>query len=92
MSKQPQKWLSRRPLLDLPHPRPRRRQPPSAAPPPATTPETAYGPISRADIERVQQSFAKVEPMSMVVARTFYELLFEINPEIRALFTGDMEA
>ena len=70
--------------------------PAAVAPPPAATPaakpDTAEGPISRADIERVQQSFAKVEPMSMVVARTFYERLFEINPEIRALFTGDMEA
>jgi len=28
----------------------------------------------------------------MIVARTFYERLFELNPEIQALFTSDMEA
>jgi hemoglobin-like flavoprotein len=28
----------------------------------------------------------------MVVGRTFYDRLFEINPEIRKLFTGNMES
>ena len=50
------------------------------------------GPISQADIDLVQQSFMRIEPISMVVGRTFYERLFETNPEIQALFKGDMEA
>ena len=77
-------------------PTPAPAAPAAAAPPsaalPAAKPDTADGPISPADIERVQQSFAKVEAMSMIVARTFYERLFEINPELQALFNGDMEA
>ncbi|MFT5487124.1 MAG: hemoglobin-like flavoprotein, partial [Alphaproteobacteria bacterium] len=73
----------------------------AAAPTPAPTPEETPapaqaskddGPISQADIDLVQQSFMRVEPISMVVARTFYERLFETNPEIRTLFTGDMES
>lgn len=50
------------------------------------------GPISQADIDLVQHSFMRLEPMSMVVARTFYERLFETHPEIRTLFTGDMDS
>jgi hemoglobin-like flavoprotein len=81
------------PAVETPAPAPAETLPaPAAASETTTTPDTAEGPVSRADIERVQQSFAKIEAMSMVVARTFYERLFEINPEIQALFTGDMEA
>lgn len=50
------------------------------------------GPISQADIDLVQHSFMRIEPMSMVVARTFYERLFETHPDIRTLFTGDMDS
>lgn len=50
------------------------------------------GPISQTDIDLVQHSFMRLEPMSMVVARTFYERLFETHPEIRTLFTGDMDS
>lgn len=71
----------------------------AAAPAPtsATTPEPvqagdADAPISKADINLVQQSFMRIEPISMVVGRTFYERLFETNPEIQKLFTGDMES
>ena len=62
---------------------------PVAAPAPAPQND---GPISRRDIDLVKHSFMSVEPLSIVVARTFYERLFEINPEIRTLFTDDMEA
>ena len=50
------------------------------------------GPISQTDIDLVQHSFMRIEPLSMIVGRTFYERLFETHPEIRTLFKGDMEA
>lgn len=50
------------------------------------------GPISQADIDLVQHSFMAIEPLAMVVGRTFYERLFETNPEIQTLFKGDMES
>lgn len=50
------------------------------------------GPINQADIDLVQQSFMRIEPILMVVGRTFYERLFEMNPELQKMFTGDMEA
>lgn len=82
-------------------------EPATAAPSPKASPETAAepppkpapasapaarGPISKADIDLVQHSFMQIEPMAIVVARTFYERLFELNPEIKTLFTGDMES
>lgn len=54
-------------------------------------PADGDAPISRADIDLVQHSFMQIEPLSMVVGRTFYERLFETNPEIRPLFKGDLE-
>lgn len=62
-----------------------------AAPTPAQ-PSAEDGPISQTDIDLVQQSFMRIEPISMVVGRTFYERLFETNPEIQTLFKGDMES
>ena len=50
------------------------------------------GPISQTDIDLVQHSFMRIEPLSMIVGRTFYERLFETNPEIRMLFKGDIES
>jgi nitric oxide dioxygenase len=41
-------------------------------------------------IERVQTTFAKVAPISEVAAGLFYGRLFEIAPEVRLLFKGDM--
>lgn len=66
----------------------------AAAPAPAQTASNAKddGPISQADIDLVQHSFMTIEPISMVVGRTFYERLFETNPDLQKLFTGDMEA
>jgi hemoglobin-like flavoprotein/division protein CdvB (Snf7/Vps24/ESCRT-III family) len=69
--------------------------PTAPAPAPAAKDDVSLsndGPISQADIELVQQSFMRIEPISMVVGRTFYERLFETNPEIRKLFTGDIES
>jgi hemoglobin-like flavoprotein len=82
------------PAAPAPAPAPAAETPAAAAEPaaPANASDTAEGPVSKADIDLVRQSFAKVEPLSIVVARTFYERLFEINPEVQALFNGDMEA
>jgi hemoglobin-like flavoprotein len=41
-------------------------------------------------IELVQASFARVAPIAEAAAGLFYERLFEIAPEVRPLFKGDM--
>jgi hemoglobin-like flavoprotein len=41
-------------------------------------------------IELIQQSFAKVAPISVQAAALFYGRLFEIAPEVKPLFRGDM--
>lgn len=41
-------------------------------------------------IERVQQSFAKVVPIADTAAALFYARLFELAPSVRPLFKGDM--
>lgn len=41
-------------------------------------------------IELVQSSFAKVLPISEQAAEIFYARLFELAPEVRGLFKGDM--
>ncbi|MBN05201.1 globin family protein [Ponticaulis sp.] len=42
-------------------------------------------------INLVQTSFAKVVPISETAAELFYGRLFEIAPEVRPLFKGDMK-
>lgn len=42
------------------------------------------------DIERVQSSFARVAPIAETAAELFYGRLFEIAPEVKPLFHGDM--
>lgn len=42
------------------------------------------------DIEYVQSSFAKVAPIADAAAGLFYGRLFEIAPEVKPLFRGDM--
>jgi hemoglobin-like flavoprotein len=41
-------------------------------------------------ITLVQSSFAKVEPIAATAAELFYARLFEIAPEVKPLFKGDM--
>lgn len=41
-------------------------------------------------IDRVQASFANVVPIADVAADLFYGRLFEIAPEVKPLFRGDM--
>lgn len=87
-----------------PTPMPESGPAPAPAPAPAPVAETAPEPVAAAgpatpdgtisakDIDLIQHSFMQIEPMSLVVARTFYERLFENDPEIRSLFAGDLEA
>lgn len=42
-------------------------------------------------VDLVQSSFAKVVPIADVAARLFYTRLFEIAPQTRSLFHGDMD-
>jgi nitric oxide dioxygenase len=41
-------------------------------------------------VKLVQQSFAKVAPIADGAAEIFYDRLFEIAPQVRSLFHGDM--
>lgn len=41
-------------------------------------------------VQLVKQSFSKVAPISTVAAELFYDRLFEIAPEVKPLFKGDM--
>lgn len=43
-------------------------------------------------IQLVKDSFAKVAPIQVQAAALFYQRLFEIAPEVRPLFKGDMES
>jgi hemoglobin-like flavoprotein len=42
-------------------------------------------------IKAIQDSFARVAPMSEQAAALFYERLFEIAPNVKSLFRGDMK-
>jgi len=41
-------------------------------------------------VKLVQQSFAKVAPISETAAVLFYDRLFEIAPQVKAMFPSDM--
>jgi hemoglobin-like flavoprotein len=41
-------------------------------------------------VKLVQESFAKVVPISDQAAVIFYDRLFEIAPSVKSMFTGDM--
>jgi hemoglobin-like flavoprotein len=41
-------------------------------------------------VQLVQQSFAKVAPISETAAVLFYDRLFEIAPQVKAMFPSDM--
>ena len=43
------------------------------------------------DINLVQSSFAKVAPVDNETGVRFYQRLFEIAPELKPLFRGDVE-
>ena len=66
--------------------------PAPAAPPVAAAPSSpaAGGPLSAAERQMVQESFAKIEPDAEAVAQLFYQRLFELDPSVRALFREDI--
>jgi hemoglobin-like flavoprotein len=41
-------------------------------------------------VKLVQQSFAKVAPISEQAAQIFYDRLFEVAPQVKAMFPSDM--
>lgn len=43
------------------------------------------------DIKLIQDSWAKVLPISETAAELFYAKLFELDPEVRTMFKGDMK-
>jgi hemoglobin-like flavoprotein len=43
------------------------------------------------EINRVKTSWAKLEPVADKAAALFYGRLFELHPEVKAYFKGDME-
>lgn len=49
------------------------------------------GPISDHDKALVQQTFAQIEPIAETAAEMFYNRLFELDPSLRDLFSGDMK-
>jgi hemoglobin-like flavoprotein len=42
------------------------------------------------EVKLVQESFAKVAPISEAAAQIFYDRLFEVAPQVRAMFPDDM--
>lgn len=54
-------------------------------PPPPTNP------LSARHIQLVRDSFALLEPVADQAAAKFYDRLFELRPDLRSLFTGDIE-
>ena len=46
--------------------------------------------MNPAQIKLVQESFAKVAPISERAAVIFYDRLFELAPQVRAMFPNDM--
>jgi hemoglobin-like flavoprotein len=46
--------------------------------------------MTPSQVKLVQDSFAKVAPIADQAAEIFYGRLFEIAPEVRSLFHGDM--
>ena len=42
-------------------------------------------------VDLVQTSFAKLEPIAEQAAELFYARLFELDPSLQTLFTGDMK-
>lgn len=47
--------------------------------------------MSPQQIALVKESFAKVEPIREQAAALFYQRLFELDPELKQLFKGDMQ-
>ncbi len=50
------------------------------------------GPITSKQKELVQSTFAMVAPIAEQAAEIFYAKLFELDPKLKPLFSGDMKA
>lgn len=48
-------------------------------------------PVSSTEVKLVQESWAKVVPISDTAAELFYGRLFEVAPEVKPLFKGNMQ-
>jgi len=48
-------------------------------------------PLTSEQVKAIQDSFAKVVPISEQAAEIFYGRLFEIAPAVKPLFRGDMK-
>jgi hypothetical protein len=48
-------------------------------------------PMTSEQVKAIQDSFAKVAPISEQAAEIFYGRLFEIAPAVKPLFRGDMK-
>ncbi len=46
--------------------------------------------MTREELHLVQASWAQVQPISTQAAEMFYRRLFDLEPELRTLFKGDM--
>jgi nitric oxide dioxygenase len=46
--------------------------------------------MNQKQVELVQESFAKVAPISEAAAKIFYDRLFEVAPQVRAMLPDDM--
>ena len=46
--------------------------------------------MTPAQVQLVQQSFAKVAPISEAAALIFYDRLFEVAPQVKSMFPTDM--
>lgn len=47
--------------------------------------------MNASDVAQVQDSFKKVAPISDVAAELFYGRLFEVAPQVKPMFRGDMK-
>jgi len=62
----------------------------SSAPEPAPEQQSALPGVAETQKQLVQESFALVEPIAEQAAKLFYNRLFEIAPELKALYKGDI--
>ncbi len=77
-------------LAPAPEPEPVTELEPSPAPEPAPEQQSALPGVSETQKQLVQESFTLVEPIAEQAAELFYNRLFEIAPELKALFKGDI--
>jgi nitric oxide dioxygenase len=47
--------------------------------------------VNPTQIKLVQESFAKIAPISETAAELFYDRLFEVAPQVKAMFPADMK-